>query len=117
MPDAYRAVKKEISQSDSGIPEGRIITTEPTPAPPCGQDAPLAICAAGTADLPVAEEAVLCARFWGYQVATYYDIGVAGLHRLLTQIDEIRKAQGHYCHRRHGRRTTQCGREDWFINR
>jgi NCAIR mutase (PurE)-related protein len=54
---------------------------------------PLAICAAGTADLPVAEEAVLCARFWGYPVATYYDIGVAGLHRLLTQIDEIRKAK------------------------
>jgi NCAIR mutase (PurE)-related protein len=89
--DAYRAVKKKFPKA-KWYPEGRIITTEPLPRPRAA-DAPLAICAAGTADLPVAEEAVLCARFWGYPVATYYDIGVAGLHRLLTQIDEIRKAK------------------------
>ncbi|MDI6813994.1 MAG: nickel pincer cofactor biosynthesis protein LarB [Desulfitobacteriaceae bacterium] len=40
---------------------------------------------AGTADLPVAQEAVLTARFMGHDVETLFDVGVAGLHRLLDQ--------------------------------
>lgn len=38
---------------------------------------------AGTADLPVAQEAALTARFMGHDVETLFDVGVAGLHRLL----------------------------------
>ena len=52
----------------------------------------LAICAAGTADLPVAEEAALTAAFFGADVRRHYDIGITGLHRLISKIDDIRKA-------------------------
>lgn len=52
----------------------------------------IAICSGGTADLPVAEEAAKTAEFLGIQVERHYDVGVAGLHRLLSKIDEIRGA-------------------------
>ncbi len=51
----------------------------------------LVICA-GTADIPVAEEAVVCARAMGNPVKHIFDVGVAGLHRLLHYQDTIRKA-------------------------
>lgn len=50
----------------------------------------IAICCAGTTDLPVAEEARLTAEFYGNPVETVYDAGVAGLHRLLASIERIR---------------------------
>ena len=52
----------------------------------------VAICTGGTADIPAAEEAAKTIEFFGAEVARYYDVGVAGLHRLLAQIDNIRKA-------------------------
>ena len=52
----------------------------------------IAVCTGGTADLPVAEEAAQTAEFFGANVRRFYDVGVAGLHRLLSKIDEIRKA-------------------------
>lgn len=52
----------------------------------------LAVVSAGTGDMPVAEEARVCAEFFGVNAAAFYDCGVAGLHRLLMHIDEIRKA-------------------------
>jgi len=50
------------------------------------------IITAGTADLPVAQEAFLTVRFMGYEAVTLYDVGVAGLHRLLDQWPLIRSA-------------------------
>jgi len=47
---------------------------------------------AGTSDLPVAEEAAITAETIGNQVARHYDVGVAGLHRLLHACDELFKA-------------------------
>ena len=47
---------------------------------------------AGTSDLPVAEEAALTARLMGNRVARLTDVGVAGLHRLLGHLDELRAA-------------------------
>jgi NCAIR mutase (PurE)-related protein len=47
------------------------------------------VAAAGTSDLPVAEEAVVTARALGSQVKTVYDVGVAGLHRLLDTWDVL----------------------------
>lgn len=44
---------------------------------------PIVITAAGTADLPVAEEAAICAEIMGNRVERLFDVGVAGLHRLL----------------------------------
>lgn len=53
----------------------------------------IAIVAAGTSDLPVAEEAAVTARFLGNRVETIYDVGVAGIHRLFHRLDVIRKAR------------------------
>lgn len=52
----------------------------------------VAVCCAGTADLPIAEEAAQTAEFLGAKVDRHFDVGIAGLHRLLSKIDEIRKA-------------------------
>ena len=46
----------------------------------------------GTSDIPVAEEAALTAEFHGNEVVRLYDVGVAGLHRLLSHTDEIMSA-------------------------
>jgi NCAIR mutase (PurE)-related protein len=48
---------------------------------------------AGTSDIPVAEEAAVTASFLGSRAETLYDVGVAGLHRLMDKADEIGKAR------------------------
>lgn len=53
----------------------------------------IALVAAGTADLPVAEEAGLTVETIGWPVDRLYDVGVAGLHRLLSQSDRLLRAQ------------------------
>ncbi|MCR4316372.1 MAG: nickel pincer cofactor biosynthesis protein LarB [Planctomycetes bacterium] len=53
----------------------------------------VAIVCAGTSDVPVAEEAAVTAEFVGAYCERHYDVGVAGLHRLLLKIDAIRKAR------------------------
>ena len=50
------------------------------------------VLAAGTGDLPAAEEAALTARLMGCRVRTLYDVGVAGLHRLLAHLPALRRA-------------------------
>lgn len=50
------------------------------------------ICAAGTSDLPVAEEAALTAECSGSRVERLYDVGVAGIHRLLNREETLRQA-------------------------
>lgn len=54
----------------------------------------IGVLAAGTSDLSVAEEAVEVLRFFGFQVERIYDVGVAGLHRLLSRLPMIRSQQG-----------------------
>jgi NCAIR mutase (PurE)-related protein len=51
------------------------------------------VVSAGTADLPVAEEAVITAEAFGNKVERLYDVGVAGLHRLLANIDKLNQAR------------------------
>jgi NCAIR mutase (PurE)-related protein len=64
-----------------------------------GDDAPgmsvdgVLVVTAGTADLPVAEEAALTATLMGCPPKKIYDVGVAGLHRLLSSLDEVRAAR------------------------
>jgi len=53
----------------------------------------IAVVAAGTSDLPVAEEAVETARFLGNKVESVYDVGVAGIHRLFSRLELIRGAR------------------------
>jgi hypothetical protein len=52
----------------------------------------VAVCTGGTADIPVAEEAAQTAEYFGCHVERIYDVGVAGIHRLLAQKDRIMKA-------------------------
>ncbi|MEZ5106097.1 MAG: nickel pincer cofactor biosynthesis protein LarB [Draconibacterium sp.] len=53
----------------------------------------IAVVAAGTSDLPVAEEAAVTARFLGNKVETIFDVGVAGIHRLFNKLEIIRNAR------------------------
>lgn len=52
----------------------------------------VAVCAAGTADVSVAEEASQTAEFLGCNISRFYDVGVSGIHRLISNIDKIRAA-------------------------
>lgn len=52
----------------------------------------IVVAAAGTSDLPVAEEAALTAQALGNEVVRLYDVGVAGIHRLLSHLDELMSA-------------------------
>lgn len=69
----------------------RTITLKVNTAPP-GRGT-VAVAAAGTADLPVAEEAVVCLDMMGNTVDRLYDVGVAGLHRLLAVHDRLTAAR------------------------
>lgn len=57
----------------------------------------------GTSDIPVAEEAALTAEILGNRVERIYDVGVAGIHRLLAHAEKIMECQSHYRHRGDGR--------------
>jgi NCAIR mutase (PurE)-related protein len=74
------------------LPVPRAIVVGPTPAPTRGRG-PIAVVSAGTADVPVAEEAALTAELAGNQVERVFDVGVAGLHRLLAHRDLIERAE------------------------
>lgn len=51
---------------------------------------PVGVICAGTADLPVTAEAIVTLRSFGHEVEEFFDVGVAGLHRLLEQMERIR---------------------------
>lgn len=71
-------------------PVARCITCGATAEP--GARGHIAVLCAGTSDIPVAEEAALTAEVFGAQVTRLYDLGVAGLHRLLAQLPVLRTA-------------------------
>jgi len=83
----------------SRIPEAsydavsRLITLKRTDLPVPSQDDPyvMVVCG-GTSDLPVAEEAAQVLEFVGHRVERAYDVGVAGLHRLLGELDRLMAA-------------------------
>ena len=71
--------------------EARVVVVPgETPAEPRGR---VLVLSAGTADMPVAEEAVVVAETIGCHVERVYDVGVAGLHRLVDKLDAIHKAE------------------------
>ena len=61
-------------------------------APPKELQGCVAVCTAGTADIPVAEEAAQTLEYFGVKAERYYDVGVCGLQRLLHRIGAIRRA-------------------------
>lgn len=76
-------------------PVARIASFEPQPAE--RSTARVAVVTAGTADIPVAEEAAETLRLLGYAPTRLFDCGVAGLHRLLDKRDELLKQQVIVC--------------------
>lgn len=83
--EALQKEFKEIKYNQ----EARTITLINNPIEKIGE---VAICTGGTGDIPVAEEAAETAMFYGSNVSKYYDIGIAGIHRLFDKIENIRKA-------------------------
>jgi NCAIR mutase (PurE)-related protein len=53
----------------------------------------IAVLTAGTSDMPVAEEAAVTAEIFGNRVERFFDVGVAGIHRLYNNLDRIRQAR------------------------
>ena len=58
-----------------------------------GRKGNILIMTAGTSDIPVAEEAAVTAGFLGSRVTTVFDVGVAGLHRIVDKLDQLSKAR------------------------
>jgi pyridinium-3,5-biscarboxylic acid mononucleotide synthase len=81
----YRAVKR-IDRGAVYNKLGRTITVARNKMALCGK---IAVVCAGTADIPVAEEAAATAEIFGNRVERLYDVGVAGLHRLLDCFDRV----------------------------
>jgi len=85
-----RAIRARLKQM-TWYPEARVgaIMLE---APSVKGHGEVMVISAGTSDIPVAEEAAICAELFGSRVARIYDIGVAGIHRLTSNLDSLRRA-------------------------
>ena len=84
----YELVQKKIPDIEYD-PISRILKADRTTQKKIGQ---IAICCAGTADIPVAEEAAQTAEYFGSKVERIFDVGVSGLHRLLSKVETLQSA-------------------------
>jgi hypothetical protein len=72
-------------------PDAALLAWPPDPPEPRG--GLVVVAAAGTSDLPVAREAMLTARYLGRPTELIVDVGVAGLHRVLSRLELLRRAR------------------------
>lgn len=79
----YSAIKKALSKSKIKIKYHKIANIIYIGETDKNKIGKIAVVCAGTADVPVAEEAALCCEYFGSNVERLYDVGVAGIHRLL----------------------------------
>lgn len=92
---ATRASEQQYEEVRKAVPDAvylktpRLITYQLEKNEGIGK---VAVCTAGTSDIPVAEEAACVAEFFGASVERFYDVGVAGIHRLLAVAPQIREA-------------------------
>ena len=86
-PEAYETVQA-IYPCAEYFPVCRIITVRENPFPK--NKGGITVFSAGTTDMPVCEEAAVTAEFLGNNVERVYDVGVAGLHRLLSRLEKIK---------------------------
>lgn len=87
--EAYKAVKAVIPNAEFNELARIVIVPSPDVPPLAGR---VLVLTGGTSDLPIAEEAAITAEKYGAAVTRLWDVGVAGLHRLLSQRHEIDKA-------------------------
>ena len=88
-PQIYSYVRKQIPQAQF-YPDARIIAAGKAVTPHANST--IVVVSAGTSDLPIAEEAAVTAMLLGHNVGRVYDAGVAGLHRILSELGTLRKA-------------------------
>jgi NCAIR mutase (PurE)-related protein len=86
----YEAVREAVPHAAYHEQARMIVVRKDEPQPE--MDKYIMVVSAGTADIPVAEEAAVTAESMGSRVERVYDIGVAGIHRLLDQKDKLRNA-------------------------
>ncbi len=86
--EQYEEVKKVLPMVEYD-PTSRILSIKKIQKSGSGC---VVVCTGGTSDIPVAEEAAQTAEFFGSNVIRIYDVGVAGIHRLLSKLEEIHKA-------------------------
>ena len=86
---AWGAVKAQVPDAEYHA-LARCITLKGDSTPGKGT---IALCSAGTSDQPVAEEAAVTAELLGNTVERIYDVGVAGIHRVLSQRDKLGAAR------------------------
>ena len=86
--EQYEMVRKVIPDIQYD-PVSRILKLERTPKEKKGL---IAVVTGGTADIPVAEEAAQTAEYFGSKVERIYDVGVSGIHRLLSQTQRVQEA-------------------------
>lgn len=89
--DKADRIVKEFTSSVY-YPRSGALTLTDKPVEITGKGTILVICA-GTSDLPVAEEAAVTARFLGNEVETITDVGVSGLHRILSRRETLTRAE------------------------
>ena len=89
-PDAYVAIRSELDGAEYHA-VARALTFRQGPVSEV--DTRIAIVTAGTSDAPVAEEAAVTCEFYGNPVTRIQDVGVAGIHRLLARVAELREAR------------------------
>lgn len=87
--EVYKAIKKIIPDAVY-FEEARIVAIPPKKKPTTKRT--VLVITAGTADIPVAEEAAVTAELMGNKVERLYDVGVAGIHRVLHHHDKLSKA-------------------------
>ncbi|BEU88406.1 nickel pincer cofactor biosynthesis protein LarB [Selenomonas sp. TAMA-11512] len=90
--DAEKAATVRRVLSDLRYSERARLLYHQAEEPPVDNAHEILVLAAGTSDIPVAEEARLTAELMGNTVRAVYDVGVAGLHRLLAHEEDIRNA-------------------------
>lgn len=86
--EAAEGLQKEVDFKY--FPDARVGIVGPIPKP--NGIGKIVVATGGTSDIPVAEEAALTAEVFGNEVVRLYDVGVAGLHRLLNHMDDIMSA-------------------------
>lgn len=89
-PDVYQVIKNKLPELRYFEQAKLCALTDPPQSP--SQKGTIGILSAGTSDIPVAEEARLVATYWGFHVTHFWDVGVAGLHRLLSNLEDITQA-------------------------
>jgi len=90
-PEAAAAVQQLVPAALYN-PTARTLTFAAAASTPSSTGPCIAVLCAGTSDLPVAEEAAVTAELFGSRVLRLYDVGVAGLHRLLAVRDQLAQA-------------------------